>query len=175
MKVSSPDILHKTEVGGVALGLEGPEAVAAAYEAMLARVREAAPAAAIEGVLLSPMAGPGVDCILGAKVDPVFGPVVLFGLGGIFTEVLGDVALRHAPVGRAEALAMIESLKGAPLLKGARGAEPVDLEALAEAIVALSRLIAALAGEVTALEINPLRAGPGGVLGLDALIERREG
>ncbi len=173
MKVSAPEIAHKTDLGGVRLDILGGDRAAEAYEAIIGAVARSAPEVLPEGVLVSPMVPPGLDCILGAKVDPVFGPLVLFGLGGIFTEVLDDVALRHAPVGEAEALAMVEELKGAALLKGARGQAAADLSAIAAAIVTVSQLIAGLAGEIQALEINPLRVGPSGVIGLDALIERR--
>ncbi|GAB5469860.1 MAG: acetate--CoA ligase family protein [Rhodospirillales bacterium] len=173
LKISAPTIAHKSEVGGVRLGVAGAEAAGRAYEEILAAVAKASPQAELEGLLVSPMVADGVDCILGAKVDPVFGPLVLFGLGGIFTEILDDVAIRHAPVDEAEAKAMIESLQGLALLQGARGRPAADLEALTAAIVTVSRLIAGLADQVQALEINPLRALPQGALGLDALIQRR--
>ncbi len=174
MKISAPQIAHKTEVGGVRLGLIGPTAASRAYQDMMEAVHRAAPAATIEGLLLSPMVDEGVDCILGAKIDPVFGPLVLFGLGGIFTEVLDDIALRHAPIDEAEALRMIQGLKGLALLQGARGKPAVDLQALASAIALMSRLIAGLQEQVTAIEINPLRALPDRLVGLDALIEKKE-
>ncbi|MEO1191624.1 MAG: acetate--CoA ligase family protein [Pseudomonadota bacterium] len=173
LKISAPEIAHKSEVGGVRLGVTGGPAAAAAFEAMMAEVGAAVPDATLEGLLVSPLVEDGVDCILGAKVDPVFGPLVLFGLGGIFTEVLDDVAIRHAPVDRPSARAMIDSLQGLALLQGARGQPAADLDALAEAIVTLSRLIAGLADQVQAIEINPLRAYPDRVLGLDALIQRK--
>ncbi|MEQ8650960.1 MAG: acetate--CoA ligase family protein [Kiloniellales bacterium] len=173
MKIASSEIAHKTEVGGVRLNVEGA-AAAAAYDEILAAVKAALPDVRPDGVLISPMIPEGIDCILGAKVDPVFGPLVLFGLGGIFTEIFDDVAIRHAPIGEAEALAMLSELKGAPLLAGARGRPPADRAALASAIARVSQVIAALADEVQALEINPLRVTDRDILGLDALIERKE-
>ncbi len=172
LKIVSPDLPHKTEVGGVVLDLRDAEAVAAAHEAMLARVRAAAPAARIEGVLVSPMVRGGVEMILGAKRDPVFGPVVLVGLGGIFTEVLQDVAVRPAPVDEAEALAMLRSLKAVPVLDGARGRPKADLAAAAGAIAALSRFAAEHAADVAEIDINPLLLRPEGqgAVALDALI-----
>jgi acyl-CoA synthetase (NDP forming) len=175
MKVASPDILHKTEAGGVALGVT-PERAAAEFSEMMQRVRERAPGAMVEGALVSPMLPDGVDLILGAKRDPVFGPVVMVGLGGIFTEVFRDVAFRKAPVSAATAEAMLRELKGFALLEGARGAEPCDVGAVARAVSALS-VYAAAEEEVESVEVNPMRAFPGGApmacLGLDALIQRR--
>ena len=170
MKIASPDILHKTDVGGVRLGVAGSEAVSSAYESIVANSKSAMPDAKIDGVLISPMAADGVDCILGVKMDPVFGPVVMFGLGGVFTEVLKDVSFRRAPVSPASAREMIEDLKGAALLKGARGTEPSDLDALCDAISKLSVFACAHGNAIESIEVNPLRALPKGCIGLDALI-----
>ena len=172
MKIASPDILHKTDVGGVKLGVSA-DAAAAAFDEIVANSKAAKPDAKIDGVLVSPMAADGVDCILGVKVDPVFGPVVMFGLGGVFTEVLKDVAFRRAPVSPVTARGMIDELKGAALLKGARGSEPSDLDALCEAISKLSVFAAAHKDAIESIEINPLRAMPKGAIGLDALIVKR--
>jgi acetate---CoA ligase (ADP-forming) len=172
LKIVSPDLPHKTEVGGVALGLDNAAAVAAAHDAMLARVRTAAPRAHIEGVLVSPMVTGGIELILGTKRDPIFGPVVLVGLGGIFAEVLQDVAVRPAPVEAEEAMAMLRSLKAFPVLDGARGRPKADLAAAAGAIVALSRFAAQQAATVAEVDINPLLVRPAGqgAVALDALI-----
>ena len=169
LKIASPDIAHKTEAGGVMLGVP-PADAGAAFNILAARVRAAMPAAWVDGALVSPMIEGGVACILGAKHDPVFGPVVMFGLGGVFAEVLGDVAFRRAPVGLAEARAMIHEIKGLPLLQGARGAPPADLAALAEAISRLSLFAAFHEGSLASVELNPLMALPEGALALDALI-----
>jgi acyl-CoA synthetase (NDP forming) len=174
MKIASPDIQHKTDVGGVRLNVSGADAVRAAFDEMITSAKGHVPDARIEGVLVSEMAAPGVDCILGAKVDPVFGPMVLFGIGGVFTEVFNDVVLRHAPVDPATARGMIDSLKGAALLKGARGAEPCDLDALAKAISDFSVFAAAHANAIASAEINPLRAYPDRCVGLDALIVKTD-
>jgi acyl-CoA synthetase (NDP forming) len=174
MKIAGPDILHKTEIGAVALGVAASDA-AAAFEAILAGAAERVPEARIDGVLVSPMVAGGVECILGAKIDPVFGPIVMAGIGGVFTEVLGDVALRRAPIGPTEARGMIEELKGAPLLQGARGTVPADLDAMADAIAKLSTFAAAHAATVESVELNPVRALPDGALALDALIVKRAG
>ena len=174
LKIVSPDLPHKTEVGGVALGLDGRDRGGGGPRdaGMLARVRAAAPRARIEGVLVSPMVIGGVELILGTKRDPVFGPVVLVGLGGVFAGILKDVAVRPAPVDSAEALAMLRSLKAFPVLDGARGRPKVDLAAAAGAIVALSRFAAQQAATVAEVDINPLLVRPAGqgAVALDALI-----
>ncbi|MFO7856403.1 MAG: acetate--CoA ligase family protein [Paracoccaceae bacterium] len=174
IKVASADILHKTEAGGVALGVPA-ERAGDVFSAMMRTVAERAPGAAVEGALVSPMLPEGVDLILGAKRDPVFGPVVMVGLGGIFTEVLRDVAFRKAPVSPAVAEEMLRELKGFALLDGARGAPPCDVGAAAAAVSALS-VFAAAEDAVESVEVNPMRVFPGGApaacLGLDALIER---
>jgi len=174
LKIASPDIAHKTDIGGVALNVAN-DAVAATYEAMVERVATGEPNARIDGVLVSPMVNGGVECILGAKTDPVFGPIVMFGLGGVFAEVLKDTSLRRAPIGREVARAMIDELKGAALLKGARGAPAVDLDALVTAISTLSRFAAAAADIIESVEMNPVRALSDRVVGLDALIVKRAG
>ena len=173
MKIASPDILHKTDVGGVKLGVSGGDDVRAAYDEIVANSRAARPDAKIDGVLISAMAPDGVDCILGVKVDPVFGPVVMFGLGGVFTEVLRDVSFRRAPVSPETARGMIDELKGAALLRGARGAEPCDLDAICDAVSKLSVFAAAHGEAIESIEMNPLRALPKGCTGLDALIVKR--
>lgn len=170
LKVLSPDIAHKSEVGGVALNLADGTAVRAAFGQVMARAAAAEPGAALRGVTVAPMLSGGVQTIIGAHRDPTFGPVVMFGLGGIYTEVLKDTALRLAPVDRATALEMIRAIRGFALLDGARGQAPVALEPIAEAIVAVSRFIAAQGPEVSAVEINPFVARPEGGAGVDALI-----
>ncbi len=172
LKIASPDIAHKTDVGGVKLNVAAGD-VAQATDDMIASVRANVPNARIDGVLISPMVADGLDLILGAKIDPVFGPVVMVGLGGIFAEVLKDIALRPAPVGPRTALTMLAELKAAPVFDGVRGNPPVDRERLAAVISQFSVFVAAHAGEVESLEINPLRVWPDRCLALDALIEKR--
>jgi acyl-CoA synthetase (NDP forming) len=172
IKIVSPDILHKTEMGGVALNVL-PADAGARVEAMLASVRAAASLASIEGCLISPMIVGGTECLLGINVDPLLGPVVMFGLGGVTVELLKDVATRLAPVNEDEALAMIRSIRSFPLLDGFRGRPKADVAALAKAISAVSRLAAANADVVATIEVNPLLAldEGQGVLALDAVIE----
>jgi acetyltransferase len=167
VKLVSPDLTHKTEVGGVRLGLADGPAVAAAAEEMLARVRAARPGARIEGVLVQRMhEGGGHELLLGAVRDAQFGPLVVVGFGGIHVEVLKDTAARLAPVGPAEARAMLEALRMAPVLRGVRGQAPVDLDALALAVSRFSRL-AADHEALAEIEVNPLMAGPSGTIALD--------
>ncbi|MBV9841023.1 MAG: acetate--CoA ligase family protein [Sphingomonadaceae bacterium] len=171
LKVRSADILHKSDVGGVALGLASAQAVGATAEAMLATVARARPDAMIEGLLVAEMVGGGVDLLLGARSDPLFGPYVLVGFGGVATELFEDVALRLAPLDRETARSMIAGLRCHPLLAGFRGAPRLDIDAAVDALFALSTLIAANAGTVATIEINPLRVLEKGALALDAVIE----
>jgi acetyltransferase len=166
LKVVSPDIVHKTEVGGVRLGVSA-EAAEAATRALLAGVRAAEPGARVEGVLVQRMAEPGCEMLLGMVRDAQFGPVVMVGMGGIYVEILQDTVVRVAPVGRGQARAMLEELRMAPLLSGARGRAPVDREALATVIERFARLAVDLP-MLAELELNPLLAGPAGVVAVDA-------
>ena len=172
VKIASPDIAHKSDIGGVALDLDAADDVAQAAATILRKARSARPDARIDGVLVSPMVRDGVEMILGVQHDPTFGPVVMCGLGGVFVEVLADVAFRPAPFDAAEAHRMLRELRGFPLLAGARGRPPGDVDALAAAIAALSRFAAAHAGELESAELNPVVVRPAGqgVVALDALI-----
>ena len=173
LKIVSPDITHKSDIGGVALGLRDAAAVRAAHERMLATVRSHVPQARIDGVLVAPMLAGGVECILGAHNDPVFGPMVMFGLGGVFVELLGDVVLHSAPVTPEQALEMIRSTKGFALLAGARGQSSVDLDHLAANLAALSRLAATAGDTLVSIDINPFIALPkeqGGGCAVDAVV-----
>lgn len=160
LKVVSPDITHKSDIGGVALGLRHPQAVRDAFESMRRTVSAALPDARIEGMLVAPMLTGGVECILGAHHDPVFGPMVLFGLGGVFVELLGDVALRLAPVSESQAMEMIRSTRGFALLNGTRGRAAVDLDHLAASLAALSRLAVAAGDTLVSIDVNPFIALP---------------
>jgi acetyltransferase len=167
IKIVSPDITHKTDVGGVVLGLATPEDVAAAAEAMLAGVARARPRARLDGVLVQSMAGgDATELLLGMVRDPQFGPLVVVGFGGIFVEVLGDIATRLAPVDPAEARAMLAELRMAPALGDFRGRPAADLDALADTVSRFSRLVSDVP-EVLELEINPLLAAARGARALD--------
>ncbi len=172
MKIVSPDIAHKTEIGGVLLGVADAKGASDGFEALGQRAREAFPQARIDGVLVAPMAPKGVETIVGVSRDPTFGPVVMFGLGGILVEVLKDVTLRLAPFGEEEALRMIREVKGHALLEGVRGAPRSDIGALARTLAAISRFAAAHAGEIESIDLNPFLVLPEGqgAVALDALI-----
>jgi succinyl-CoA synthetase beta subunit len=172
VKVLSEDLPHKTEVGGVALGLPGEAEVRAAVDGIAARVRSQRPDARIEGFLVAPMAGDGVECLLGVRHDPTFGPVVVFGAGGVLAELLSDTALRLAPVDEQQALKMIEETRVARLLRGYRNRPAGDLQALAGVIARLSRFAVTQVSSPCNVEINPLlvRAAGQGVVALDALV-----
>lgn len=170
LKVLSAQIAHKSEVGGVALNLGDAAAVRAAFERVTGNAAQAVPGAEIRGVTVAQMITGGTQTIIGAHRDPTFGPVVMFGLGGIYTEVLKDTVLRTAPVTHAMALEMIRSIRSFAILDGARGQEKADLDAIAEAIVAVSQFITAQGPEVESVEINPFIALPQGGFGVDALI-----
>jgi acyl-CoA synthetase (NDP forming) len=156
IKVISEQISHKSDVGGVQLNLRNGPAVEAAFEDMLKRIHQSYPEAKIDGVLVQPMVTGGQELILGGHQDPNFGPVVLIGLGGIFVEVLEEVSLRVAPITPKEAREMIDELRGAPILKGARGHKPSDLHAVSEALLRLSQLLIDFP-DIRELDINPLR------------------
>lgn len=172
LKIVSPDIAHKTEVGGVLVGLKSLEEAEKGYETLLKNVAGKAPDARIEGVLVAPMISGGVETIAGIVRDPVFGPVVMFGLGGVFVEVLKDVTFRAAPFDVEEAHRMIREIRGYPMLEGVRGAPPADVDALADMLSALSRFAAANADAIESVDLNPVRVleKGRGVAALDALI-----
>lgn len=169
IKIASPDIAHKTEVGGVALDIATPEAAADACDAMLAAVALKAPDARIDGVVVSPMCSPGVELLVGVRSDPLWGPVLALGLGGVWVEILQDTQLRLLPVAEQDVLDMLDQLKGSALLDGYRGAPAVDRQAVARAVIGITQAALALGPQLDTLEINPLRAGPDGAQALDAL------
>jgi acyl-CoA synthetase (NDP forming) len=156
LKVQSPQILHKTEAGAVALNLSSSEEVAAAYDQVLANARRHAPKAQIRGVLVQPMAPPGREMILGVKRDPTFGPLLLVGLGGVHVEVLKDVALAPVPLIEAEARALLARLQGAALLEAYRGRPAADIDALVALMVRLGQFAADHADTVAEIDLNPV-------------------
>ena len=171
MKILSPDIIHKSEIGGVLLGVSGAAAVRAGFGTLLERARDKAPGARVEGVLVAKQLQGGVECIMGIQRDPVFGPVAVFGLGGIFVEITRDVVLHRCPFGEDVAERMIRSIRAAPILLGARGRAPVDIGALARMLARLS-VFAVQAGErLQSIDLNPVLAMPDGAYAVDAVIE----
>ncbi|HVY42416.1 MAG TPA: acetate--CoA ligase family protein [Hyphomicrobiaceae bacterium] len=175
LKVQSPDILHKTDAGAVALKLATPDEVASAYDRVLQNARRYAPAAKIDGVLVQPMAPPGREVILGINRDEVFGPMLMLGIGGIHVEVLKDVVFAPVPLSAEAARDLIGRLKGAPLLGAHRGEPAADIEALVDAIVRLSQFAADQADQIAEIDLNPVivhAAGQGATV-VDALIVKR--
>lgn len=172
LKIVSPDIAHKTEVGGVILNLPSPDAAATATTALLERIAALKPRARLSGVLVAPMCNGGIETIIGVFSDPVFGPMVMFGLGGVYVEVMKDVAFRLAPFNENEALSMVKEIRGYAILEGARGAAPADMAALARALSLLSHFAALNRDTIAEIDINPFVVMPHGqgAFALDALI-----
>jgi acetate---CoA ligase (ADP-forming) len=175
MKIVSPDLPHKTEIGGVLLNIDGEEAIRQGHATLLERAGAAKPDARIDGVIVAEMIKGGVETVMGVVSDPVFGPVVMFGIGGVFVEVLKDVTFRVAPFGIDEARRMIDGIRGRAMLDGVRGAPPSDIEALAEALSRLSVFAAANADAIDSIDVNPFIVLPKGAAAVDALIVPREG
>jgi acetyl-CoA synthetase (ADP-forming) len=169
LKVVSPLIGHKSDAGGVVLDLSSDNEVEEAFQELETRVGAKKPGSDVRGILVAKMMPPGTEVIVGMTRDPQFGPTILFGLGGIFVEVLKDVSYRVAPVSEKEAERMIRDIKGYPLLKGARKTEPVDLKALTDLIVKISRLSIEIP-EIEELDLNPVLAYGKGVYAVDARI-----
>ena len=162
LKTAAPGVVHKADVGGVRLGLDGPKRLAAAYADLAERLGPR--------VLVAAMAGPGVELALGVVADPQFGPLVMVAAGGVLVEVLGDRRFALPPVDHGQAMAMLDRLAVRPLLDGVRGAPPADLDAVARAVVDLSVLAVDLGDRLAALDVNPLVAGPDGCVAVDALV-----
>jgi acyl-CoA synthetase (NDP forming) len=169
MKVISPDIVHKSDVGGVALGIEDATQTRAAYDAMLRDVRRRAPNATIDGVLVQQMVRGGLETIVGVSHDRLFGPLVMFGLGGIYVEALRDVVFRVAPIGELDAQDMLDGIRGAQILAGMRGRAGANRPALAEVLRRVSQLAADFT-EIEELDINPLLAFEDRVVAVDARV-----
>ena len=161
LKVSSPDILHKTDVGGVAVGIADEAQLTAAWDSVLDHAHRRMPDAQIWGALVQKMSPPGVEVVIGMERDATFGPLVMFGSGGILVEVLHDVAFRLAPLDGTEALRMIEQTRAHTLLRGARGAEPADIDAVVDVLTRISALAIDFP-EIVELDVNPLIVGARG-------------
>ncbi len=168
LKIVSPDIIHKSDVGGVKLNVSG-EALESEVEELISRVRSNAPEAEILGVLVMEMAEEGVETLVGLTRDPQFGPVVAFGLGGIFVEIYRDVSFRLAPIPIEEVREMIREVKAYKILRGYRGRPPADIDAIADVIVKVSEL-GDKYPEIMEMDINPLIAYPRGALAVDVRV-----
>jgi acyl-CoA synthetase (NDP forming) len=169
LKIVSPEIMHKTEAGGVRTGIATPVEVKTAYVEMVDSVARAAPQATLEGVLVQRMVPGGRETIVGVSRDPLFGPLVMFGLGGIYVEALRDVVFRIAPIGPLETHDMLKGIRGVAILEGVRGAPPVDFAALGEVLQRVAQLATDFE-EIVELDINPLLAFPQGATAVDARI-----
>lgn len=168
-KIVSPDILHKTEAGGVIVGVEGPAAAREAFDKIVANAKAYNSSATITGVQVQQLVGGGHEVIVGATTDPTFGKIVAFGLGGVLVEVLKDVTFRLAPLDADEARSMVTGIKAAEVLRGARGAEPVDIDALAEVIQRVSALVTDFP-EIREFDLNPVFAAADGACAADIRI-----
>jgi acyl-CoA synthetase (NDP forming) len=169
LKIISPDIIHKSDVGGVKLGLESAAKTGNAYSEMMAAIKKEMPGARIEGVSVQRMSTSGVELIIGMSKDPQFGPVIMFGLGGILVEVLEDVSFRLVPVSKLDAAEMVREVKGYALLEGYRGQKPVDISRLEDIIVQVSDFIEKNP-RIKELDLNPLFAEGKDIAAADARI-----
>jgi len=169
LKIASPDIIHKSDSGGVRLGLTNITQVGNAYSEIMLSIRQRFPKARVQGVSLQKMARPGIEVIIGMSKDAQFGPVLMFGLGGILVEVLKDVSFRVAPITGKDAAEMIREIKGYPLLQGYRGQEPVDIPFLEQLIVKVSELVEQYP-EIKELDLNPVLAYKDRAIAVDARI-----
>jgi acetyltransferase len=169
LKVDSPDVLHKSDLGGVSLNLQSGHSVRHAYTRMIDRLEAAQPQARINGAVISAMASPGLELILGMNRDPQFGPVIIFGLGGVTVELFRDVSMRLLPLTAEDARSMLGEIKGAPLLKGFRGRPPIDENALVEGLLNLAH-IAQKYEDIVEIDLNPVIAYPEGMVVVDARV-----
>jgi acetyl-CoA synthetase (ADP-forming) len=169
LKIVSPDVIHKSDSGGVKLSLNNVTEVKKAYDEILKKVKKQYPDAVIHGVSVQKMIQPGTEVIVGTSKDPQFGPVIMFGLGGIFVELLKDVSFRVIPVEQRDAQEMIKEIKGYPLLQGYRGKEPANISVLVEIILKISKLIEENP-QIKELELNPIFAYRNKAVAVDARI-----
>lgn len=169
LKIVSSDIIHKSDIGGVIVGLKNTDDVRHGYNQILQNVKKYNPKARIAGVLVQEMAPPSTEVIVGAIKDPQFGPAVMFGLGGVFVEVLKDVTFRIAPITEDDACDMISEVKAYPLLKGYRNTPPADLEAIEKILLSTSRLVTDYM-EIKELDLNPVIVYEKGAKTVDARI-----
>ena len=168
LKIASPDIVHKSDAGGVKLGLENAESVGQAYDDVTAAAKQKYPKAKVLGVAVQRMARPGVEVIIGMSKDEQFGPVLMFGLGGILVEVLKDVSFRLVPLTKRDAAEMVREIKGYPLLEGYRG-EAVKISSLENLLLKVSDFVEKNP-EVKELDLNPIFAYSDGALAVDARV-----
>jgi acetate---CoA ligase (ADP-forming) subunit beta len=169
LKIVSADVVHKSDAGGVELGLADETAVGKAYDRIVTAVKARQPKAAIDGVSVQKMAEPGIEVIIGVSTDEQFGHVVMFGLGGTQVEVLKDVSFRIAPLSARDAKEMVREIRGFALLEGFRGSKAVDVEALERTLMSVSRLVAGMP-QIRELDLNPVFSRPDGAAAVDARV-----
>jgi acetyl-CoA synthetase (ADP-forming) len=169
LKIVSPDIIHKSDVGGVRISIKDNQQLKDDYTSLLNDVREKAPSARIVGVLVEKMAPKSVEVVVGMLRDPTFGPAVMFGLGGVLIEIMKDVIFRITPVSKEEAIDMIKKVKGYPLLSGFRGSKPLDVDAIADVICNVSR-ISTENPVIDQVDLNPVIVYEKGLVVVDARI-----
>jgi len=169
LKIASPDIVHKSDSGGVRLGIANATQASRAYSEIMSSIKQRYPSAIIHGLTVQKMARPGIEVIVGMSKDPQFGPVLMFGLGGILVELLKDVSFRIVPITKRDAAEMIREIKGYPLLKGYRGQEPANIDMLEDLIVRVSRFVEQTP-EIKELDLNPIFAYKDRVVAVDARI-----
>ena len=169
LKIVSPDILHKTDVGGVKLSLNNKEDVGNAYDEIISAIKKHQPSAKIHGVSVQPMARPATEVIIGMSKDPQFGPVLMFGLGGILVEILKDISFRIVPLTGRDANEMIREIKGYPVLEGYRGQEPANIAVLEQMLLKVSEFVESRP-EIKELDINPIFAYSDSALAIDARV-----
>ena len=174
LKIASPDVVHKSDAGGVKLGLKTVKQVGTAYDDIVRAIRKEYPKATIQGVSVQKMARPGVEVIIGMSKDAQFGPVLMFGLGGILVEILKDVSFRIVPLTKRDASEMIKEIKGYPLLEGYRGQEPVDVSNLEELVLKVSNFVEQNP-ELKELDLNPIFAYRDGAVAVDARVILEDG
>jgi acetate---CoA ligase (ADP-forming) subunit beta len=169
MKIASPDVVHKSDAGGVKVGLANGSQAGKAYTDIINSVKAKYSHAYIEGVSVQRMAKPGIEIIIGMSKDPQFGPVLMFGLGGIMVEIIKDVAFRIVPLAREDASDMVHEIKGYRLLEGFRGADPADVPALEDLLLKVSAFVEKNP-QIKELDLNPVFAYKDGVIAVDARI-----
>lgn len=169
LKIVSPDVLHKTDAGGVKLNLNNEEEVAEAFDSIISSTKEHQPQANIQGVAVQNMARPGTEVIIGMSKDPQFGPVLMFGLGGILVEVLKDVSFRIVPLTKRDAREMIREIKGYPILEGYRGLEPANIAVLEDMLLEVSNFVEQRP-EIKEIDINPIFAYSDSAVAVDARV-----
>ncbi len=169
LKIVSPDRIHKSDIGGVIVGIKDSKGVKEAYERILNNVKQKKPDAKVVGILVQEYAPQGVEVIIGLIRDPQFGPTVMFGLGGVFVEIFKDVSFRVAPLTEQDAEDMINEIRAKPLLFGYRGSEPVDVEAIKDALIKAGKIGLEIE-EIVEMDLNPTIAYPNGIKVVDARI-----